>query len=138
MISPAFWHLQFHPHRIDSVSQVEIFSSYDWAMNRSDLIDELAARFVNLTKNDTEFAVNTLLDALQDALIAGHRIEIRGFGCFTVAHRPARIGRNPRNGDSVAIPPTRSIRFKPGKALREAVDKPSAPTKVSPRKKPVS
>ena len=107
-------------------------------MNRSDLVDELAEHFQHLTKNDIELAVNTLLDAMQDALAAGHRIEIRGFGCFTVAHRPARIGRNPRNGESVAIPPTRSIRFKPGKALREAVDKPSAPTKISPRKKPVS
>ena len=45
-------------------------------MNRSDLIDELAARFVNLTKNDTEFAVNTLIDAMQDALVAGHHIEM--------------------------------------------------------------
>ena len=107
-------------------------------MNRSDLVDELAEHFQHLTKNDIELAVNTLLDAMQDALEASHRIEVRGFGCFTVAHRPARIGRNPRNGESVAIPPTRSIRFKPGKALREAVDKPSAPTKVSPRKKPVS
>ena len=107
-------------------------------MNRSDLIDELAARFVNLTKNDTELAVKTILDAINAALEAGHRIEIRGFGSISVTHRAARIGRNPRNGESVAIPPTRSIRFKPGKALREAVDKPSAPTKVSPRKKPVS
>ena len=91
-------------------------------MNRSDLIDELAARFVNLTKNDTEFAVNTLLDALQDALVAGHHIEIRGFGSFSVSHRPPRIGRNPRSGESVAIPEKRVPHFKPGKALREAVD----------------
>jgi len=131
MISPAFWHLQFHPHRIDSVSQVEIFSSYDWLMNRSDLIDELAARFVNLTKNDTEFAVNTLLDALQDALVAGHHIEIRGFGSFSVSHRAARVGRNPRNGESVAVPEKRTVRFKPGKALREAVDNQSTTIKFS-------
>ena len=91
-------------------------------MNRSDLIDDLAARFVNLTKNDTEFAVNTLLDALQDALVAGHHIEIRGFGSFSVTHRAARIGRNPRSGESVAVPEKRTVRFKPGKALREAAD----------------
>lgn len=95
-------------------------------MNRSDLIDDLAARFVNLTKNDTEFAVNTLLDAMQDALVAGHHIELRGFGSFSVTHRAARVGRNPRTGEDVAVPETRSVRFKPGKALREAVDKPSA------------
>ena len=70
-------------------------------MNRSDLIDDLAARFVNLTKNDTEFAVNTLLDAMQDALVAGHHIELRGFGSFSMKQREARIRRNPRNGDSV-------------------------------------
>ena len=115
--------IQFHPPRVLFVSQVENFSSYDWAMNRSDLIDELAAHFVNLTKNDTEFAVNTLLDALQDALVAGHHIEIRGFGSFSVSHRAARVGRNPRNGESVAVPEKRTIRFKPGKALRETVDK---------------
>ncbi len=91
-------------------------------MNRSGLIDELAARFVNLTRNDTEFTVNTLLDAMQDALVAGHHIEIRGFGSFSVTHRAARIGRNPRNGESVTIPEKRTVRFKPGKALREAAD----------------
>ena len=119
------------------MSQVEKLASYDSGMNRSDLIDELAARFVNLTKNDTEFAVNTLLEALQDALVAGHHIEIRGFGSFSVTHRAARIGRNPRSGESVAVPAKKTIRFKPGKALREDVDKPSAPTKASIGKKPV-
>ncbi|MEI6601775.1 MAG: HU family DNA-binding protein [Comamonadaceae bacterium] len=106
-------------------------------MNRTDLVAELAELFQHLTKNDIELAVNTILGAMQDALEASHRIEVRGFGCFTVAHRPARIGRNPRNGESVAIPQKRSLRFKPGKALREAVDKPSAPIKANPRKKPL-
>ena len=92
-------------------------------MNRSDIVDDLAAKFGHLTKNDTEFAVNTLLDALQDALVAGHHIEIRGFGSFSITHRAARIGRNPRNGESVAVPEKRTVRFKPGKALREAADK---------------
>ena len=91
-------------------------------MNRSDLIDDLAARFVSLTKNDTECAVKTLLDAMQDALVAGHHIEIRGFGSFSVTHLAARAGRNPRTGEDVTVPAKRSIRFKPGKALREAVD----------------
>ena len=90
-------------------------------MNRSDLIDELAAGFVNLTKNDAEFAVKIVLDALQDAMVAGHHIEIRGFGSFSIAHLAARVGRNPRSGESVAVPEKRTIHFKTGKALREAV-----------------
>ena len=92
-------------------------------MNRSEIIDELAAKFGHLTKNDTEFAVNTILDAMADALVSGHRIEIRGFGSFSVARRPPRIGRNPRNGESVAIPEKRVVHFKPGKALRESAEK---------------
>ena len=72
-------------------------------MNFSDFIDELAEHFQHLIKNDIELAVNTLLDAMQDGLAAGHRIEIRGFGCFTVVHREARTGRNPRNGNGVAV-----------------------------------
>ena len=92
------------------------------AMNRPDLIDELAARFANLTKNDADLAVNTVLDVLTDALVAGQRIEIRGFGSFSIKPRQARIRRNPRNGASVAVPERRVVHFKPGKALRESVD----------------
>ena len=58
----------------------------------------------------------------QDALATGERIEIRGFGSFSINHRPPRIGRNPRSGESVAVPEKRVPHFKPGKALREAVD----------------
>lgn len=90
------------------------------AMNRSEIIDDLAAKFGHLTKGDTEFAVNTILAAMADALVAGHRIEIRGFGSFSISRRPPRIGRNPRNGESVSVPETRVIHFKPGKALRES------------------
>jgi len=57
-----------------------------------------------------------------EALVKGHRIEIRGFGSFTVNHRPARVGRNPRSGERVDIPEKRVPHFKPGKGLREAVD----------------
>ena len=91
-------------------------------MTRSDLVEELAERFSQLTHRDAEFAVKTILDAMSDALVRGHRIEIRGFGSFSVSHRPPRIGRNPRNGDSVAVPEKRVPHFKPGKALREAVE----------------
>jgi len=90
-------------------------------MTRSDLVEELAARFSQLTHRDAEFAVKTLLDAMSDALVRGHRIELRGFGSFSI-NRPPRMGRNPRSGESVAIPEKRVPHFKPGKALREAVD----------------
>ena len=85
-------------------------------MTRSDLVEELAARFSQLTHRDAEYAVKTILDAMSDALVRGHRIEIRGFGSFSINRRP------PRMGESVAIPEKRVPHFKPGKALREAVD----------------
>jgi integration host factor subunit beta len=95
-------------------------------MTRSDLVEELAARFRQLTQRDAEFAVKAILEAMNDALVRGHRIEIRGFGSFSVNYRPPRMGRNPRSGESVAIPEKRVAHFKPGKALREAVDKRTA------------
>ena len=96
------------------------------SMTRSDLVEELAARFGQLTHRDAEYAVKTILDAVGEALVRGHRIEIRGFGSFSVNHRPPRMGRNPRSGEAVAIPEKRVPHFKPGKALREAVDKRTA------------
>jgi integration host factor subunit beta len=59
---------------------------------------------------------------MSDALARGHRIEIRGFGSFSVSRRPSRVGRNPRSGEQVVIPEKLVPHFKPGKALREAVD----------------
>ena len=91
-------------------------------MTRSDLVEALASRFHHLTQRDAEFAVKAILDAMSDALVRGHRIEIRGFGSFSVNRRPPRVGRNPRTGESVTIPEKRVPHFKPGKALREAVD----------------
>ena len=91
-------------------------------MTRSDLVEELAALFAQLTHHDAEYAVKKILDTMSDALVRGHRIEIRGFGSFSINRRPPRIGRNPRSGESVAIPEKRVPHFKPGKALRETVD----------------
>jgi integration host factor subunit beta len=93
-------------------------------MTRSDLVEELAARFDQLTQRDAELAVKTILDAVSDALVRGQRIEIRGFGSFSVTRRPPRLGRNPRSGEAVQIPAKRVPHFKPGKALREDVDHP--------------
>ncbi|MDI9855243.1 integration host factor subunit beta [Comamonas sp. 17RB] len=99
-------------------------------MTRSDLVEELAARFDQLTQRDAELAVKTILDAVSDALVRGQRIEIRGFGSFSVTRRPPRLGRNPRSGEAVQIPAKRVPHFKPGKALREDVDHP-VPTATS-------
>jgi integration host factor subunit beta len=91
-------------------------------MTRSDLVGQLAEKFATLTHRDTEFAVKTIIDALSEALARGHRIEIRGFGSFSINRRPPRVGRNPRSGEQVVVPEKLVPHFKPGKALREAVD----------------
>ena len=91
-------------------------------MTRSDLVIQLAERFGQLTHRDTEFAVKTILDAMAKTLAEGRRIEIRGFGSFALSHRPPRVGRNPKSGERVLVPQKRVPHFKPGKALREAVD----------------
>ena len=91
-------------------------------MNRSDLVTEMAARFDQLSQSDAEMAVTTILEAMGSAIARGHRIEIRGFGAFSINQQAPRMGRNPRNGDSVAIPERHVIHFKPGKELREKVN----------------
>lgn len=98
-------------------------------MTRSDLVEMLAAQFPQLGHRDAELSVKTILDALAQALNDGHRVEIRGFGSFSVSHRPARIGRNPRSGEQVAVPEKRIPHFKPGKTLRELADYPAAPSR---------
>jgi integration host factor subunit beta len=94
-------------------------------MNRSDLVQLLSDRFRQLTLGDAEAAVSTILESMNNAIVRGHRIEIRGFGSFSVIHRAPRLGRNPRSGAPVDIPGTRVPHFKPGKALRAAVDLPT-------------
>ena len=92
-------------------------------MNRSDIVELLAERFAQLTQHDVDSAVTTILDAMNGALVQGHRIELRGFGSFSVIYRAPRLGRNPRSGAPVEIPEKRVPHFKPGKALRENVDR---------------
>ena len=104
-------------------------------MNRSDLVQLLSDRFSQLALGDAKTAVSIILEAMNSAMVRGHRIEIRGFGSFSVIHRAARTGRNPRSGAPVQIPAARVLHFKPGKALREAVDLPTdevAPAKGQP------
>lgn len=105
-------------------------------MTRSDLVELLASRFGQLTQKDADAAVKTMLDAMSDALVRGHRIEIRGFGSFSISRRPPRLGRNPRTGESVQIPERRVPHFKPGKALREAVGALPAGTEAPPPARP--
>ncbi len=91
-------------------------------MTRSELIEIMASRFPQLNKCDVEFAVLAMLDVLNDAAVSGQRIEVRGFGSFSVKRRAPRMGRNPRNGDSVAVPEKRVLHFKPGKDMRWGVN----------------
>jgi integration host factor subunit beta len=96
-------------------------NSGDVKVTRSDLVAALADKFPQLTHRDAELGVKAILDAMSVSLAKGHRIEIRGFGSFSVTHRPPRTGRNPRSGETVSIPEKRVAHFKAGKALRETV-----------------
>lgn len=91
-------------------------------MTKSELIACLAERYPQLVAKDADFVVKTILDAICEALALGQRIEIRGFGSFSLNRRPPRIGRNPKSGDKVMVPEKRAPHFKPGKELRERVD----------------
>lgn len=92
------------------------------SMTKSGLIERVAALTPHISKKDTEVVVNTIFDAMTDALKAGERIEIRGFGSFQVKVREAREGRNPKTGEEVFIPAKRTPFFKVGKELKEMVD----------------
>ena len=91
-------------------------------MTRSDLIAALAFRFSHLTAKDAEIAVKEILDAIGDSLAKGGRIEIRGFGSFSLNYRPPRTGRNPKSGDQVSVPAKYVPHFKAGKEMRERVE----------------
>jgi DNA-binding protein HU-beta len=86
-------------------------------MIKADLVRKVMEA-VDLPQAKASDAVNTIFDAMRDALSHGERIELRGFGVFIVKNRKRGIGRNPKTGVEVAIPPGKTIRFKPGKALR--------------------
>ena len=73
-------------------------------MTKTDLIDLLASDQTTLNRRDVEHAVKAILRQMSDTLAAGERIEIRGFGCFSLNYRPPRIGRNPKTGEVVAVP----------------------------------
>ena len=91
-------------------------------MRKSELIEHLVDRFHNLPVRDVELAVKSILEHMTEALEGGKRIEIRGFGSFSLHHRAPRIGRNPKTGESVALAAKRVPHFMPGKELRDGVD----------------
>ncbi len=90
-------------------------------MNKSELIKTLAEE-ANLPMEDATMVVNTFVDAMKDALIAGDRIEIRGFGSFKVKEYNGYAGRNPKTGESVSVIPKRLPFFRAGKELKEYIN----------------
>ena len=91
-------------------------------MTKSELIEILSRRQGHLKADDVDMAVKTMLEMMSNSLTEGDRIEIRGFGSFSLHFRPPRLGRNPKTGDSVALPGKYVPHFKPGKELRDRVN----------------
>ena len=92
-------------------------------MTKSKLINLLAAKFSQLVHKDAELSVKVILEAMSDSLNNNNRIEIRGFGSFSLNYRPSRIGRNPKTGEKVDVPEKYDTQYKEGKELRVRVDK---------------
>ena len=92
-------------------------------MTKSELITQLSDKFSQLVHKDAELSVKTIIDSLSGTLSKGGRVEIRGFGSFSLNHRPARLGRNPKTGEKVNVPEKFVPHFKPGKELKTKVDK---------------
>ena len=100
-------------------------------MTRSELIAELAGANPHLRAADVEIIVATIFEEISSALSRGERVELRGFGAFTVKRRDARTGRNPRTGESVPVDEKAVPFFKAGKELRERVNRGPAPKPFS-------
>jgi len=90
-------------------------------MTKADLIDEVS-RVAELTRKDSEVIVESIFDSVVRSLRAGDKIEIRGFGSFRTRQRKARVGRNPKTGDRVEVPPKKIPYFKPSKELKDLVN----------------
>jgi integration host factor subunit beta len=92
-------------------------------MIKSELIQKLADENPHLFQRDVENIVNAILNEISGALAQGDRVELRGFGAFSVKNRPARVGRNPRTGEKVAVEEKFVPQFKAGKEIRERLNK---------------
>jgi len=95
-------------------------------MTKSELIEKLSLSDMSLNKKEAEAVVNTIFDSIGDALVTGDRVEIRGFGSFTIRERDAREARNPKSGEVVRIPAKKTPFFKTGKELRARVNRETA------------
>jgi len=91
-------------------------------MTKSELVEIIAAKQTQLSVKDVELAVKTIIDLMSSTLSSGQRIEIRGFGSFSLHYRAPRVGRNPKTGDSVTLDAKYVPHFKPGKELRDCVN----------------
>ena len=91
-------------------------------MTKSELIERIALRQSQLSTKDVELAVKCVIDQMVDGLAAGERIEIRGFGSFSLHYRAPRVGRNPKTGEKVNLAGKHVPHFKPGKEMRDRVN----------------
>ena len=91
-------------------------------MTKSELIEAIARKQKHLPAKDVELAVKHLLDLMSDSLARGERIEIRGFGSFSLHFRPPRIGRNPKTGEEVTIEPRRVLTFRPSHLMKDRIE----------------
>ena len=91
-------------------------------MKKSELIESISRKQKHLPAKDVELAVKHILELMSESLAGGKRIEIRGFGSFSLHYRPPRMGRNPKTGDAVALAGKHVPHFKPGKDLRQRVN----------------
>lgn len=103
----------------DDANTIEVNAG---VMTKAELVDEVA-RVVQLTKKQAETIVNIVFDSIVDSLRQGQKIELRGFGSFRLRSRKSRTGRNPKTGEKVEVPSKKIPYFKPGKELKELINK---------------
>jgi integration host factor subunit beta len=111
--------LEQDEHEEDDADTIEIDNG---VMTKAELVDEVA-KVVQLTKKQAETIVNIVFESIVDSLRAGQKIELRGFGSFRLRSRKSRTGRNPKTGEKVEVPSKKIPYFKPGKELKELINK---------------
>jgi len=107
---------------VDSDLQGNDSDSKTGVMTKAELVDEVAS-VVQLTKKQAETIVNIVFDSIVESLRSGQKIELRGFGSFRLRNRKSRTGRNPKTGEKVEVPSKKIPYFKPGKELKELINR---------------
>jgi integration host factor subunit beta len=120
-----------HSHQPLAISHGEEALMTNGSMTKAELVEEVS-RVSDLTKKHSEVIVDTVFKSIIDALHRGEKIELRGFGSFRLRKREPRKGRNPKTGDKVDVPPKKVPYFKPGKELKELINKEPAPPASTP------